>query len=105
MDEILTTSRRKSRPCFVWGIDSRHKPSSPLGPGKVAATVAFDEIIAGLREPVASADAREIAAQLRALADTVRAGRDEWVVATARRAQRQARTHAVHPWWPWRGGV
>ena len=103
MDEVLPTSRCRGRPCFVWGIDNRYKPSSTLGPGKVAAAVAFDDIIAELRAPpVVSADAREIAAQLRALADTVRAGRDEWVVATARRAQRQARTTS-RDWWPWRG--
>ena len=56
---------------------------------QINAIAAFDEIVSKLREPpVVSADAREIADQLRALADTVWAGRDEWVVATARKAQR-----------------
>ncbi len=48
--------------------------------GQIDAIAAFDEIVVELQEPpVASADAREIAAQLLALADTVRAGRDEQV--------------------------
>ena len=48
--------------------------------GQIDAIAAFDEIVTKLREPpVVSADAREIAAQLRALADTVWAGRDEQV--------------------------
>src|SRR3954449_4152065 len=47
---------------------------------KIGAIAAFDEIVIKLREPpVASVDAREIADQLRALADTVWAGRDEQV--------------------------
>ena len=47
---------------------------------QISAIAAFDEIVTKLREPpVVSADAREIAAQLRALADTVWAGRDEQV--------------------------
>ena len=79
--------------------------------GQIDAIAAFDEIVIKLREPpVVSADAREIATQLRALADTVRAGRDEWVVATARKAQCLALTSpqtvaaqpARRPWWPWR---
>jgi hypothetical protein len=54
-----------------------------------AKIAAFNVIVAGLREPAAvSTEAPEIATQLRALADTVRAGRDEWVVAAAQRAQR-----------------
>src|SRR3954468_15904185 len=74
--------------------------------GQIDAVAAFDEIIIKLREPpVVSADAREIATQLRALADTVRAGRDEWVVATARKAQCLALASpqpARRPWWPWK---
>src|SRR3954469_21638478 len=47
---------------------------------QINAIAALDEIVTNLQEPpVASADAREIAAQLLALADTVRAGRDEQV--------------------------
>ena len=47
---------------------------------QISAIAAFDEIVSKLREPpVVSAAAREIADQLRALADTVRAGRDEQV--------------------------
>src|SRR4051812_19585216 len=47
---------------------------------QISAIAAFDEIIIKLLEPpVVSAAAREIAAQLRALADTVWAGRDEQV--------------------------
>ena len=47
----------------------------------------LEAIVAGLREPpTVSAEARQIADQMRALAETVRAGRDEWVVATARKA-------------------
>jgi len=77
--------------------------------GQIDAIAAFDEIVIKLREPpVVSADAREIATQLRALADTVRAGRDEWVVATARKClalaspQTVAAQPARRPWWPWR---
>jgi len=47
------------------------------------------ELVIGLKKPlVGAAEDGEIAAQLRALADTVQAGRDEWVVARARKAQR-----------------
>ena len=54
---------------------------------KPAVVVALDEIVAGLkRPPVEIAEDGEIAAQLRALADAVQAGRDEWVVAAARKA-------------------
>jgi hypothetical protein len=56
---------------------------------KAAVVVALDEIVIGLKKPlVETAEDGEIAAQLRALADTVQAGRDEWVVASARKAQR-----------------
>src|SRR4051812_23331181 len=48
--------------------------------GQIDAIAGFDEIVSKLLEPpVVSAVAREIADQLRALADTVRAGRDEQV--------------------------
>src|SRR4051794_13700094 len=48
--------------------------------GQIGGLAAFDEIVINLRERlVVSADAREIAAQLLALADTVRASRDEQV--------------------------
>ena len=68
--------------------------------GQVDAIAAFDEIVIKLREPpVVSADAREIATQLRALADTVRAGRDEWVVAAAKRAQRLSASTQRHSFW------
>jgi hypothetical protein len=68
---------------------SNTKRPSTLVQGKVTAVAAFDEIVIGLRQPpMVSVEAHEIAAQLRVLADTVRAGRDEWVVATARKAQR-----------------
>ena len=79
--------------------------------GQIDAIAAFDEIVIKLREPpVISTDAREIAAQFCALADTVLAGRDEWVVATARKAQRLALTppqsvvaqSAGRSWWSWR---
>jgi hypothetical protein len=49
----------------------------------------FGVMVAGIRQPpTVSAEARQIADQMRALAETVRAGRDEWVVAAAQRAQR-----------------
>jgi hypothetical protein len=68
--------------------------------GQIDAIAAFDEIVIKLREPpVVSADAREIATQLRALADTVRAGRDEWVVAAAKRAQRLSASTQRHSFW------
>jgi hypothetical protein len=63
----------------------------PMPQAKIAA---FDEIMAGLRKPAAeSTEVHEIAMQLRALADTVWAGRDEWMVAAARKAQ----PAGVHP--------
>jgi len=64
--------------------------SDAAAPRTVPAKVrAFDEIVIGLKKPPAGrAEDREIAAQLRALAETVRAGRDEWVVAAAQKAQR-----------------
>src|SRR3954463_14490508 len=47
---------------------------------QISAIAAFDEIVSKLLQPpVVSAAAREIADQLRALADTVWAGRDEQV--------------------------
>src|SRR3954469_3754016 len=47
---------------------------------QINAIAALDEIVTNLRERLmVSADAREIAAQLLALADTVRASRDEQV--------------------------
>jgi len=56
---------------------------------KAAVVVALDELVIGLKKPpMGTAEDGEIAAQLRALADTVQAGRDEWVVARARKAQR-----------------
>ena len=68
--------------------------------GQIDAIAAFDEIVIKLREPpVVSADAREIATQLRALADTVRAGRDEWVVAAAKRAQRLSASTQRRSFW------
>jgi len=68
--------------------------------GQIDAIPAFDEIVIKLREPpVVSADAREIATQLRALADTVRAGRDEWVVAAAKRAQRLSASTQRRSFW------
>ena len=68
--------------------------------GQIDAIAAFDEIVIKLREPpVVSADAREIATQLRALAETVRAGRDEWVVAAAKRAQRLSASTQRRSFW------
>jgi hypothetical protein len=56
---------------------------------KAAVVVALDEIVVGLKKlPAGTAEDSEIAVQLRALGDTVQAGRDEWVVARARKAQR-----------------
>ena len=68
--------------------------------GQIDAIAAFEEIVIKLREPpVVSADAREIATQLRALADTVRAGRDECVVAAAKRAQRLSASTQRRSFW------
>jgi hypothetical protein len=67
---------------------------------KAAAVIAFDEIVTGLRNPPSvSAEAHEIAAQLRALAETVQAGRDEWVVATVQRAQRLSASVQRRSFW------
>jgi hypothetical protein len=65
-----------------------------------AKIAAFDEIVAGLREPLAvDSEACEIATQLRALADTVRAGRDEWVISAAQRAQRLSASAQRRSFW------
>ena len=49
----------------------------------------FGVMVSGIKQPpIVSAEARQIADQMRALAETVRAGRDEWVLTTAQRAQR-----------------
>ncbi len=67
---------------------------------KAAVVVALDEIVIGLKKPpVGTAEDGEIAAQLRALADTVQAGRDEWVVATARTAQQASALAQRRSFW------
>ena len=77
--------------------DNMKRPSSLVPQDKIAA---FGKIVAGLREPAAvSTEAHEIAARLRALADTVQAGRDEWVVATAQRAQRLSGSTQRRSFW------
>jgi len=66
--------------------DTGQPAENPMLRVKVAE---FGVMVAGIRQPpTVSAEARQIADQMRALAETVRAGRDEWVLTTAQRAQR-----------------
>ena len=78
---------RRTSPVGSMAVNTNRPATVMLS--KAAVVVALDELVIGLKKPlVGAAEDGEIAAQLRALADTVQAGRDEWVVASARKAQR-----------------